>query len=144
MCRTDEGMNADDHPSIRSVTREVTMTPVVPPRPARSAERAIVERALEVAALEGAADVSWAPGTGPIVIAECECGCGSVAFGTGCREAERRVADAVACLPGGEQVDVIVRARGSDISSLEIIDYGQGRGRLPLAGSVRSWDPGPP
>lgn len=110
----------------------------VNPRPISASEAAIVIGALERAAVESADRYLHSVG-GLVVTGICECGCGSVSF---CEPScsEHRLADGVGFLPSGQRVDVLIWAKGSDISRLEIVDYGQANGALPIPESVTSWD----
>ena len=71
-----------------------------------------------------------------IVVAECECGCRSVAFQCG-YGADRQLADGVGVLASGAHIEVIVWERNSEIASLEFVDHSSS-GELPV--KVIRWE----
>lgn len=108
----------------------------IAPRSITSEEAAIVKQALLKAALTPVPTDTIQSVESLRVIAECECGCGSVEFES-CEATESRVSDGVGYLLTGERVDIMVWGRGKRISSLEIVNH-LGAGKLPV--SVCSWE----
>lgn len=113
------------------------MKPIVP-RPISASEAAIIKGALQQASLQPT-DAFLVSVNELTVIAICECGCGSISF-RGPSQNEQRLADGVGYLSSGERVDVLVWAEGTAISQLELVDYGQAKGSLPIPESVTSWE----
>lgn len=108
------------------------------PRLISDSEAAIIRCALQQASLQPA-DAFLGSVNKLTVMAICECGCGSVSFRPPSQN-EQRLADGVAYLPSGERVDVLVWVEGTAISQLELVDYGQAKGVLPIPESVTSWE----
>lgn len=108
------------------------------PRPVSASEAAIIRGALQNASLQPA-EAFLSSVSSLTVIAVCECGCGSVYFREP-SQSEQRVADGVGYLPSGDRVDVMVWAEGTSVSHLELVDYGQANGVLPVPESVTSWE----
>ena len=113
------------------------MKPIAP-RPVSAPEAAIIRGALQHAPLRPTEEFLGLVNE-LTVVAICECGCGSIAFRLP-GENEQRLADGVGYLPSGERVDVLVWVEGTAISRLELVDYGQAKGALPIPESVTSWE----
>lgn len=107
-------------------------------RPISASEAAVIRNALQHAALLPT-DAFLSSVNELTVIAICECGCGSISFRMP-SQGEQRLADGVGYLPSGERVDVLVWAEGTALSQLELVDYGQAKGVLPIPESVTSWE----
>ncbi len=74
------------------------------------------------------------------VVAQCACGCCSLDFTTGKKDA-RIIADALAVYPDGQQAGLILWGRGSEILWLEIYDLHPGTShRFPEMSNLRTWE----
>jgi len=71
------------------------------------------------------------------VVGRCECGCDSLFF-SGIAEAmeQFRVADGLGYTEDGEEIGVILWARGDSLVHLELYNYGEQPARLPIAATV--------
>lgn len=108
----------------------------IAPRPISGDELAVVRQALSVALKRDSLQIPDEALENLTVVAECECGCRSVAFECGAG-VDQQIADGVGVLASGDHIDVVVWGRNSEIASLEFVDH-LGIAELPI--KVISWE----
>lgn len=105
-----------------------------------ASELAVLSRAVEVGALEGADVPSLDPLSSLQVVGRCDCGCASVDFQRlGPGQVPSLVADAMGETPNGERVNVLVFASDGQFTQLEIVGYSDDPAPLPIPSTVRAW-----
>jgi hypothetical protein len=110
----------------------------IQPRPIAPDELAVLEAALQRAAVAAAPGISLSATKALEVVGECECGCRSLYFRPPSSD-DYRIADGTGLLASGTRIDLMVWASGNDLAALEIVNHA-GEGALPVATTVSSWE----
>lgn len=110
---------------------------VIPARPLKQTEVAVVRNALLKAPLGEVPKPMLREVESLKVIGICECGCGSIYFGP-THKPDRPVADGIGYSADGERIEIMVWASEGHLSSLELVGHA-GKGQLPTAESICSW-----
>jgi len=110
----------------------------ISPRPIAPEEVAVLDAALQRAALVPAPAALLRATKALKVVGVCDCGCRSLYFRLPSSE-DFRIADATGLLADGTRIDVMVWAWGEEVAALEIVDH-VGQGALPIAATVSSWE----
>jgi hypothetical protein len=109
-------------------------------RPISGAEAAVIQRALEVAGTEDATPGLAEQISQLRVVGHCGCGCASVDFRDPTHGQKAViVADAVASMPDGEDIGLLVWALDDQLSSLEVYSYSDHPASLPVPESIRCY-----
>ena len=110
----------------------------ITPRRLDTAEEAVIRNAL-VKAPRGDVPVNMIQDVSSLVVVGiCECGCHSLYF-QDIASGDYIVADGVGYLANNEGINVMIWARGTQVTTLELVDH-YGSGQLPLPESVCSWE----
>lgn len=110
----------------------------IQPRPITPEELAVLDAALQRAAVAAVPGALLSATKALEVVGECECGCRTLYFRPPSSE-DYRIADGTGLLASGTRIDVMVWACGNDTAALEIVDHA-GEGALPTATTVSSWE----
>ena len=109
-------------------------------RPISPDERAVLERAVRVAAVDGADIPALDQLERLQVVGKCECGCATVQFRyPRSGQIPGIVADAMGETPTGERVDILVFASEGHFTELEIVGYSDFPASLPVASTIRGY-----
>jgi len=109
-------------------------------RPISPDERAVLERAVRVAAVDGADIPALDQLERLQVVGTCECGCATVQFRyPRSGEIHDLVADAIGETSAGERVGILVFAADGQFTGLEIVGYSDFPASLPVASTIRGY-----